>query len=67
MPTLMKPLLTLSDLVEMFDVTRVTIWQWVQRGHLPEPIRVGGRKPYWTSEQIESLLEARHGARRKAR
>jgi predicted DNA-binding transcriptional regulator AlpA len=66
MESRLKPLLTLSDLVELLNVTRMTIWQWTKDGHLPQPYKLGS-KQYWRAEEIEAVLEAGRGARRKAR
>jgi predicted DNA-binding transcriptional regulator AlpA len=54
--TLVKRLLRLDDLTEIFGVSRITIRQWVKAGALPEPYRPGGKKCFWEPTAIERAL-----------
>lgn len=45
-------LLTLRNMCQTFGVTRQTIWNWVRRGELLEPVRVNGRRAYWRADDV---------------
>ncbi len=40
----------------IFAVTEVTIWRWVKRGILPQPIQIGGRC-FWAAADIAEMLD----------
>ena len=42
----------------IFDACEKTLWRWVQRGELPEPVRIGG-KCFWHAEDVAELVQQR--------
>ena len=40
----------------IFDACEKTLWRWVQRGELPEPVRIGG-KCFWHAEDVAELAK----------
>jgi predicted DNA-binding transcriptional regulator AlpA len=51
-----KRMLSRRDVADMFGVSPETVGEWVRRGLLPSPLRIG-RKLFWTPEAIAALLE----------
>ncbi|GHA74961.1 hypothetical protein GCM10007067_10030 [Lysobacter bugurensis] len=43
----------------------MTVWRWVQKGLLPEPIKINGRN-YWRESDVEALKQGRSGNSGKA-
>ncbi|HKK43877.1 MAG TPA: helix-turn-helix domain-containing protein [Balneolaceae bacterium] len=48
-----------SDLAEMLNVSRVTIWRMQKRGDLPPRKKISNRCVGWTEKTIENWLESR--------
>ncbi|WP_273688394.1 helix-turn-helix transcriptional regulator [Ketogulonicigenium vulgare] len=44
---------------EMLDVSETTLWEWVKRGFIPKPVRIGDRSNRWRWSDVEASL---HGA-----
>ena len=42
----------------IFDACEKTLWRWVQRGELPEPVRIGG-KCFWHAADVAELAKKR--------
>ena len=42
----------------IFDACEKTLWRWVQKGELPEPVRIGG-KCFWHAEDVAELVQKR--------
>ena len=42
----------------IFDACEKTLWRWVQKGELPEPVRIGG-KCFWHAEDVAELVQQR--------
>lgn len=38
------------------DPSNMTIWRWVQRGILPEPVKINGRN-YWHETDVDAVPE----------
>jgi predicted DNA-binding transcriptional regulator AlpA len=49
-------LVSRRDVADLFQVTTETIGEWMRRGLLPSPVRIG-RKVFWRHEVIAALLE----------
>jgi predicted DNA-binding transcriptional regulator AlpA len=47
-------LLSAKRVAELFGISRRTLYNWVQRGFFPQPLRLGpgGRTMRWTPSQI---------------
>ena len=41
-------------LAERYSISRSTVWRWLARGMLPEPVRIGG-VTRWRLSKIEEL------------
>jgi predicted DNA-binding transcriptional regulator AlpA len=52
LPQLLGP----DDLTELFGVHKVTLTDWVRRGYLPRPIRIGAQFIRWRRDEIEKIL-----------
>jgi predicted DNA-binding transcriptional regulator AlpA len=55
-----------SQLAERYDVSRSTIWRWVKRGVLPQPVQISPGCTRWLSDEIESRDNARNSERSAA-
>lgn len=57
----MEKIYTTKEILEMFGITRSTLWRWQKEGRFPKPITIaGGRNLYPESivaDYIESLKE----------
>jgi predicted DNA-binding transcriptional regulator AlpA len=42
----------------IFAVSEVTIWRWVKKGYLPEPVKIGG-KCFWSAVSVAELIQRR--------
>lgn len=54
----MKPtieLLTIQDIMQMFSVTKQTVYRWVRTGKFPPPITVG-RSSRWRVKDVDAFL-----------
>ena len=49
--------LTKSDVQKLLGVSERTVENWIARGILPPPARIGGRRVYWARAVIERWLE----------
>ena len=58
--------LTLVNLVEIYSVSKRTIWRWVAEGRIPQPYAVSRRTRRWKANEIQQHLDglpkATHGA-----
>lgn len=49
-------------LAQLLDVSETTIWEWVRKGHLPKPVKIGG-STRWRWSDVENRLQgAQSGA-----
>ena len=55
-------LLTIKDLCGMFNRQRSSIWVWVDKGMLPQPIKLNGRTLGWKNEVIQDWLKQQEDA-----
>lgn len=46
----------LSDkrIAERYEVSRATIWRWVQAGRLPKPVKLSPGCTRWKSSDVEA-------------
>ncbi len=42
----------------IFSVREVTIRRWVDKGYLPEPVKIGG-KCFWSAADVAELIQRR--------
>ena len=57
-PTLaLKQLVSPSQLSDILQRSRVTIWRWIKEGILPQPIKVNGIVLGWKPDVIEQWLD----------
>ena len=47
-----EPMLRISNLCDIFQCHRVTIWSRVRSGQLPAPVMVGPNSPRWHPQTI---------------
>ncbi|MDH2325973.1 helix-turn-helix domain-containing protein [Cereibacter sp. SYSU M97828] len=43
-------------LCELLDISPSTAWDWVKRGHLPKPVKIGGTAR-WKWADVEKKLQ----------
>jgi len=57
----MKPLVTLTELSQLLNKSKITIWRWwAKEKILPPPIQFKGRTIGWKQEVIEEWLSHNH-------
>jgi predicted DNA-binding transcriptional regulator AlpA len=49
--------LTLVNLVEIYSVSKRTIWRWVAEGRIPRPYAVSPRIRRWKANEIQQHLD----------
>jgi prophage regulatory protein len=54
-------LLTMNDLVEMFQVSRVAIYDWIEKEGFPKPLKIG-RSARWIKKDIEVYINDKNKA-----
>ena len=47
-------------LADLLDVSETTIWEWVRKGHLPRPVKIGGATR-WRWSDVEIRLQGGQG------
>ncbi len=52
-----QEMLTSADIMRMFKVARSTLWYWVRRGVLPQPIRFSPTCIRWRRDEVEAALQ----------
>ena len=51
-------LYTNKDIVQIFKVSRATIYRWWREGDFPQPLNFKkGRRQYWRAEQIDKYIK----------
>ena len=51
-------LYTKKDIVQIFKVSRATIYRWCREGDFPQPINLKkGRRQYWRADEIKKYIE----------
>jgi len=62
-----RPQLTTTEVSEMFEVGRATLYRWIRNGKIPEPARdpVTGW-PIWGQSELEAIAKATKGKRKRA-
>lgn len=53
-----KEVLSTDDVMEIFGVTRMTLYVWRTKGDFPQPMKIGG-KLFWRRLQIETYMDAK--------
>jgi predicted DNA-binding transcriptional regulator AlpA len=56
-PAQLEATLTLENLVEIYCVSRRTIWRWVAEGKIPRPYAVTRRVRRWKASEIRRHLD----------
>jgi len=54
-----KTVLTKQDVQRLLGICERTLENWVRRGELPAPRRLGGRRVYWEARAFNAWLSAR--------
>jgi excisionase family DNA binding protein len=54
----MEQMLTFNDVCKLFGVSRPTLYSWIKRGDIPNPIRMG-RRMFFSPGSIRSAVEKR--------
>ena len=55
-------LLTLAEILDMFGVSRATIYAWIAAESFPLPLKVGGRSNRWPEHEVSQWLASRERA-----
>jgi prophage regulatory protein len=42
-----------NDLARRWNVHAMTIWKWLKRGQIPQPVKIGPGTTRWRSDDIE--------------
>ncbi len=51
-------LYTKKDIVQIFKVSRATLYRWCREGDFPQPLNFKkGRRQYWRAEQIDKYIK----------
>lgn len=45
--------LSTTQLAARYGIARETVWRWVKRGRLPEPVRMSQRCARWNLRELE--------------
>lgn len=53
-------LLNISTVMELLNISRTTVWRWVQEGYLEQKKLGTSRKVYITKSSINRLQEGKH-------
>ena len=56
-PAHLEATLTLENLVDIYCVSRRTIWRWVAEGRIPRPYAVTRRVRRWKASEIRRHLD----------
>jgi len=49
--------LSVRDVASMLGIGVSTVWAWVQKGRLPQPIRLGTRCTRWRLDEVLEAIE----------
>ncbi len=60
----MNKLMKSQHVCEMFDISLSTLYLWVKKGKLPEPL-VSGNRRYWSEEVLEEAREKMFSGKEK--
>jgi predicted DNA-binding transcriptional regulator AlpA len=55
--------LKLKAVCDRFHVHPATVWRWVQKGVLPQPLKIGG-SVYWLADELDAVIAKAGEARR---
>lgn len=50
-------MLTVNDLMAMFNIKRTAVYGLVERGEIPKPLKVGGSSR-WLPDEIDAAIDA---------
>lgn len=53
----MSQLITDKEVASLLSIHVATVWRMVQRGVLPQPIRLGTRCTRWSLEAVKAAVE----------
>ena len=48
-----------EQLIKKLHITRKTLWEWIRKGNIPKPARIGERTLVWKIKEIEDWIESR--------
>ena len=51
---------SVTEVAEVADVTRQTIWRWRKEGKVPEGVKYRGREVVFTQEELERIYAYAH-------
>jgi predicted DNA-binding transcriptional regulator AlpA len=54
--------LSVKDICRIYGVCDRTVWDWMRKGHLPKPTRIGPRLLRWKRADIERHLQGGPGS-----
>lgn len=54
-------LLTINQVCEKVNRSRVTLWKWVQAGQFPKPLKIGNRTLGWKEVDFNNWIEEQTG------
>ena len=56
-------LLTVDDVAELLKVSRSTVYEYLKRDHLPQPVKIGPRLARWLRQEVEEWIAEQAAAR----
>ena len=51
-------LMTVTDVCDMLAISRSTLYTWLRRGFMPDPLRVGFRTIRWERESLQAWIKS---------
>jgi prophage regulatory protein len=48
--------LNVKEVAAMLGISKSTVWLWCQKGHLPQPARLGRKCSRWLESDVEDAI-----------
>jgi excisionase family DNA binding protein len=60
-------LLTLTEVLQLLNITRSTLYRWIEQGEYPPPFHIGnkGTKSRWSELEHQAYIEKKRNAPRE--
>lgn len=54
-----RDMLSVREVSRTLNVSRATVWRWVNEGHLPRPVKLGPNTTRWRMVDVEAFVAGR--------